>query len=65
MYRVFFNSDLGAAIYMNHDPALIRNSEFEALEFFTRLTTFYEQHTVFHQQRQDLQQGKTSTFLCL
>ncbi|EGZ10317.1 hypothetical protein PHYSODRAFT_522883 [Phytophthora sojae] len=49
-------NDLGAAIYMNHDPALIRNSEFEALEFFTRLTTFYEQHTVFHQQRQDLQQ---------
>ncbi|KAF1793652.1 EF-Hand 1, calcium-binding site [Phytophthora cactorum] len=49
-------NDLGAAIYMNHDPSLIRNGEIDALEFFTRLTTFYEQHTVFHQQKQDLQQ---------
>ncbi|KAJ8564149.1 hypothetical protein ON010_g7194 [Phytophthora cinnamomi] len=49
-------SDLGAAIYVNHDPPLIRNGEFEALEFFARLTTFYEQHTVSHQQKQDLQQ---------
>ncbi|KAF1781409.1 hypothetical protein GQ600_5504 [Phytophthora cactorum] len=38
---------LGAAIYMNHDPSLIRNGEIDALEFFTRLTTFYEQHYSF------------------
>ncbi|KAL4118251.1 hypothetical protein PRIC2_010578 [Phytophthora ramorum] len=49
-------NDLGAAIYMNHDPSLIRNGEFEALEFFSRLTTFYEQHAVSHQQKQDLHQ---------
>ncbi|ETI54632.1 hypothetical protein F443_02600 [Phytophthora nicotianae P1569] len=47
---------LGAAIYMNNDPSLVRNGEIDALEFFTRLTTFYEQHTIFYQQKQDLQQ---------
>ncbi|OWZ14896.1 hypothetical protein PHMEG_00011543 [Phytophthora megakarya] len=48
-------NDLGAAIYMNHDPSLIHNGEIEALQFFTQLTTFYEQHAVFYQQKQDLQ----------
>ncbi|KAG7393071.1 hypothetical protein PHYPSEUDO_012406 [Phytophthora pseudosyringae] len=48
-------NDLGAAIYMNHDPSLIHNGEMDALEFFTRLTTFYEQHAVSHQQKQDIQ----------
>ncbi|KAE9333166.1 hypothetical protein PF008_g14590 [Phytophthora fragariae] len=49
-------NDLGAAIYMNHDPLQIHNGDFEALEFFTRLTTFYEQRAVSHQQKNDLQQ---------
>lgn len=49
-------NDLGAAIYMNHDPSLIRSGEIDALEFFARLTTFYEQHTVLHQRKQGLQQ---------
>ncbi|KAL3658760.1 hypothetical protein V7S43_016129 [Phytophthora oleae] len=49
-------NDLGAAIYMNHNPSLIYNGEIDALEFFTRLTTFYEQHAVSRQQKQDLQQ---------
>jgi hypothetical protein len=43
---------------MNHDASLIRSGEVEALEFFTRLTTFYEQHAVFHLQKQDLHQGQ-------
>ncbi|KAK1940413.1 hypothetical protein P3T76_007864 [Phytophthora citrophthora] len=56
IFNVEFCSDVGAAIYMNHNPSLIYNGEIEALEFFTRLTTYYEQHAVFHQQKQDLQQ---------
>lgn len=47
---------------MNHDPSLTHNGEIDALEFFTRLTTYYEQHAVSQQQKQDLQQGKRGKF---
>ncbi|RLN92062.1 hypothetical protein BBJ28_00009762 [Nothophytophthora sp. Chile5] len=53
-------SDLGAAIYLNHDESLAYEGEIEALEFFTRLTTHYEHQMVLQQQKQDLQQGASS-----
>ncbi|RLN14836.1 hypothetical protein BBJ28_00010674 [Nothophytophthora sp. Chile5] len=53
-------SDLGAAIYLNHDESLAYEGEIEALEFFTRLTTYYEHQMVLQQQKQDLQQGTLS-----
>lgn len=50
---------MGAALYLNHDNKLIDEREIDALDFFTRLTTYYEHQQMLQQQKEDLHEGES------